>query len=229
MTRRCSRRPLMGAILGPATILLAAACGSSSTSPSSPHIDGTTAAWYNGGTVTLAYTKEFACPTPPAAHSVSQCEAGAPATTSPMAGTPLDSIPPIYVLVPLYQNPPQSTTSTLQCPNVGNCVDHPHDLDLGTYLGAVFGPGDTTAALPPHSHVITTLDGGVNEPWLVSVVGVLDSTTWNAIVSAKDSAEITALQQSDPTLNGAGSGGVGTHITTYIPTNLFLFFEAKAN
>jgi hypothetical protein len=218
------------AVLGSGLFAIAvglAGC-SSSTSPSSPHIDGTTQAWFNGGTVTLAYTKEFACPTPPAAHSVSQCEAGSAAQSSPTAGTPLDSIPPIYVLVPLYANPPASTTTTLQCPVAGNCVDHPHDIDLGTYLGAVFGPGDTTQVTPPHSHVITTLDGGVNEPWLVYIVGVLDSTTWNAIAAAKDSAEITTLQNADPTLNNPGSGGVGTHITTYIPSNLFLFFEAKS-
>jgi hypothetical protein len=213
-------------VLAPATLIVAAACGSS-TSPSAPHIDGTTQAWFNGGTVTLAYTKEYACPTPPAAHSASQCEAGSPAVSSPTAGTPLDSIPPIYVLVPLYS--PGPPTSTLQCPIPGNCVDHPMDLDLGTYLGAVFGAGDTTATLPAHSHVLTTLDGGVNEPWLVSIVGVLDSTTWNSLVAAKDSAEITNLQTTDPTLNQPNSGGVGTHITTYIPTNLFLFFQAKSS
>jgi hypothetical protein len=212
-------------VLAPVTLVVAAACGSS-TSPSSPHVDGTTAAWFNGGTVTLAYTKQFSCANPPAAASVSKCEVGSPAQSAP-TGSTLGMLPPIYVLVPLYS--PGPPASTLQCPTPGNCVDHPMDLDLSTYLGAVFGPGDTTAALPPHSHVLTTLAGGANIPWIVSVVGVLDSTTWNSLVAAKDSAEITNLQNSDPTLNQPNSGGVGTHITTYIPTNLYLFFEAKSS
>lgn len=210
--------------------MVAAACGSS-TSPSSPHVDGTTASWYNGGTVTLAYTKEFACPQPPTAHSASGCEAGEAGNISPTS-MPLSEIPNIYVVVPLYANPPQSTLSNLQCPNAGNaggCVDHPHDIDLYTYLGAVFNaPGDTIAPLPPHSHVITTLAGGANIPWCVMIVGVLDSTTFNSIVAAKDTAEITALQASDPTL-GSSPTGVGTHISVNIPTNLFLFFEAKSS
>jgi hypothetical protein len=218
------RSVIAPALMVPA-IILAAAC-SSSTSPGKPHIDGTTASWYNGGTVTLAYTQEFACPQPPTAHSVSGCEAGSAGTTSPTS-MPLSEIPNIYVVVPLYANPPQSTLSNLQCPNVGNCVDHPHDIDLYTYLGAVFNSAsDTIAPLPAHSHVITTLAGGANIPWCVMIVGVLDSTTFNAIIAAKDTAEITALQQSDPTL-GSSQTGVGTHISVNIPTNLFLFFEAQ--
>jgi hypothetical protein len=214
-------------VLAPAIIFAAAACGSSSTSPSSTHVDGTTQGWFNGGTVTLAYTREFACPMPPAAHSASGCEAGSAALTSPSSGMyQTGSVPPIFIVVPLYT--PGPPASTLQCPTPGNCVDHPMDIDLGTYLSAVFGAGDTTQVTPAHSHVITTLAGGANIPWLASVVGVRDSTTWNAIVAAKDSAEITTLQNADPTLNTPGSNGVGTHITTYIPTNLFLYFEATS-
>jgi hypothetical protein len=213
-------------VLAPAIILGAAACGSS-TKPNGPHVDGTTQGWFNGSTVTLSYTRTFACPMPPAAHSASGCEVGAAAATSPTSGAySSGSVPPIYLLVPLYT--PGPPASTLQCPTAGNCVDHPMDIDVSTYLSAVFGPGDTTLQTPPHSHVITTLAGGSNIPWLGFVVGVRDSTTWNALVAAKDSAEITTLQNADPTLNEPGSGGVGTHITTFVPTNLFLYFEATS-
>ena len=220
-------------VLIPAMIIVgAAACGSSSsTGPGgggAPHVDGTTQGWFNGSTVTLSYTRGFACPMPPAAHSASGCEAGAPPVSTGSTGpysTPA-AVPPIYILVPLYT--PGPPMSTLQCPTPGMCVDHPNDIDLGTYLGAVFGAGDTMMVSPPHSHVITTLAGGANIPWLAFVVGVRDSTTWNAIVAAKDSAEITTLQNADPTLNMPSSGGVGTHITAFIPTNLFLYFEATS-
>jgi hypothetical protein len=217
-------------VLIPAMIIVGAAACGSSTSPGGgggTHVDGTTQGWFNGSTVTLSYTREFACPMPPAAHSTSGCEAGAPPSASPSSGKyATGSVPPIYFLVPLYT--PGPPAATLQCPIPGNCVDHPMDIDLGTYLGAVFGAGDTMAVTPAHSHVITTLAGGANIPWLGFVVGVRDSTTWNALVAAKDSAEITTLQNADPTLNTPGSGGVGTHITTYIPTNLFLYFEATS-
>jgi hypothetical protein len=213
-------------VFAPVIILAAAACGSGSTSPSSTHIDGTTQGWFNGSTVTLSYTAPFNCPMPPAAHSASGCEAGSAAATAPGSGRyQPGSVPPVYLLVPLFT--PGPAASTLQCP-AANCVDHPHDIDLGTYLGAVFGAGDTMMVSPAHSHVITTLAGGDNIPWLGFVVGVMDSTTWNAIVAAKDSAEITTLQTMDPTLNMPGSNGVGTHITGYIPTNLFLNFKATS-
>ena len=216
-------------VVAPVIILAAAACGSSSMSPSSSstHIDGTTQGWFNGSTVTLSYTRQFGCPMPPAAHSASGCEVGSAAQTSPGSGKyQTGSVPPVFLLVPLFT--PGPPASTLQCPTPGNCVDHPHDIDLGTYLGAVFGAGDTMMVSPAHSHVITTLAGGANIPWLGFIVGVQDSTTWNAIVAAKDSAEITMLQNADPTLNMPGSNGVGTHITAYIPTNLFLYFEATS-
>ena len=215
-------------VLIPAMIIVGAAACGSSTMPGGggTHIDGTTQGWFNGSTVTLSYTRAFSCPMPPAAHSASGCEAGVAPATSPSSGPyTTGSVPPIYIMVPLFT--PGPPTSTLQCP-ARTCVDHPMDIDLGTYLSAVFGPGDTMAVSPAHSHVITTLAGGANIPWLASVVGVQDSTTWNAIVAAKDSAEITTLQNADPTLNMPGSGGVGTHITTFIPTNLFLYFEATS-
>src|ERR1700733_3599836 len=96
-------------VLAPAIILGAAACGSS-TKPNGPHVDGTTQGWFNGSTGTLSYTRTFACPMPPAAHSASGCEVGAAAATSPTSGAySSGSVPPIYLLVPLYTpGPPAS-------------------------------------------------------------------------------------------------------------------------
>ena len=42
--------------------------------------------------------------------------------------------------------------STPECPIAGYCVDHPHDIDLSR----IFGSAAADAALPPHSHVVTT-------------------------------------------------------------------------
>jgi hypothetical protein len=177
-----------------AMAIAAAGCSdsNSSTGPST-HVDGTTPAWLNGQTVQLDYTRD------------SQCEIGADTTTAPSGGTIL----PLWVIVPLGFAP---DTTTLQCPETGQCVDHPHDLDVSR----VFGAGTEMFPLPPHSHIIDNDAGHADIPWIVRIVGVKDLETWNNIVANRSLAEVRTLQTADPS---------ATHITGDIPTNLFLFFK----
>jgi hypothetical protein len=156
--------------------------------------------------VQLDYTRDFECKTPPTAASSSRCEIGADATTSPVSG---GSILPLWVIVPLGFTP---DVSTLQCPETGQCIDHPHDLDVSR----VFGAGTEMFPLPPHSHIIDNDAGHADIPWIVRIVGVKDLETWNGIVANRSLAEVRSLQTADPS---------GTHITGDIPTNLFLFFK----
>ena len=163
---------------------------------------GTTQGWLNGRTVTFFYTRDFFCAQPPSSSAASGCEVGA-AGTGPI-GNP--GIPELWVLVPLGFAPP---ASTLQCPVAGNCVGHPHDIDLSR----VFGPGAADVLTPAHSHVIDDLQGGW---WESFIVGVKTEAAWDAIVAGKSLATIRALQAADPAQNT---------ITHDIPTNLFLFFN----
>jgi len=211
-------------VIGAVIVAVLSACGSSSPT-SNVHVDGTTQAYYNGGTVTLAYTSNFICQSPPTAASTSNCEVGSAATVPP--GQPIDSVPPMWVIVPLFTN--AGVAPTPQCPMVGMCVDHPSDLDLTTYLSSVFGSGASKYPLPPHSHILNTLDGNTVDPWLVYVVGVLDSTTWSTLTSTSGGAslaELRALQAAENPALGA-SHPVGTHITVDLPSNLFLNFKVE--
>ena len=94
-------------------------CGSTDTTAPNPIVLGSTTSWFEGDEVQLDYTRQFECKMPPSAGSVSGCEMGAEAQTSPTGGT---SIPVLYVMVPLGFTP---DPSTLHCPTVGNCVAHP--------------------------------------------------------------------------------------------------------
>jgi hypothetical protein len=190
-----------------AVAIAAAGCSdsNSSTGPST-HVDGTTPAWFNGQEVQLDYTRDFECRMPPTAASASRCEIGADATIAPASS---GAIPPLWVLVPLGFTP---DAATLQCPQTGQCVDHPHDLDVSR----VFGAGTETFPLPPHSHIIDDDAGHADVPWIVRIVGVKDLETWNDIASQRSLTELRSVQTSDPS---------GTHVTGDIPTNLVLFFK----
>jgi hypothetical protein len=164
---------------------------------------GTTEGWLNGRTVTFFYTRDYSCPQPPVSSAASGCEVGE-ATDNPPIGDP--DIPEVWVLVPLGFTPPRAT---LQCPEAGNCVAHPHDIDLSR----LFGPDAADVPTPAHSHVIDDLQGGW---WEGFVVGVKNEATWDRIVAGKSIATIRAIQQADPDQ---------ANITSDIPTNLFLFFN----
>jgi hypothetical protein len=165
---------------------------------------GFTDGWLNGRTVTFFYhNKNFFCKTPPASGASSHCEAGANAQTMP---TQTGGIPPLYVMVPLGFTP-----SGLQCPIAGNCINHPHTIDLS----AILGKGTEDAKLPPHSHIITTANPGW---WRIVVIGVKSPADWSQIAAGKSITTVTALQQSDP-----------TNVTADIPTNAFLFFDVLSH
>jgi hypothetical protein len=80
-------------------------------------------------------------------------------------------------------------------------------------LSAVLGKGTSDLALPAHSHIVATANGGQSEWWNVDVVGVSNLKAWNKIVSAKSDWELQWLQRHDP-----------TQVTGNITTNLFLYF-----
>lgn len=197
---------------GSAVLLLVGAIGGlvgcrDSTSPvPTPTILGTTPAWFEGDMVQLDYTKQFECKSPPAAGSVSGCEMGDKAQTMPASTL---GIPVLYVMVPLGFAPPMST---LHCPNAGNCVAHPADLDVSR----VFGAGTEKRPLPPHSHIIIDTMNHMDTPWSLEVIGVKDEATWDNIVATQNLAQVRLLQLGDPN---------NIHLTDDIPTNVFLFFK----
>jgi len=162
---------------------------------------GFTNGWYDGHTVRFYYTKNFFCASPPASKASSGCEGGSDYTQ-----TPASSFDPLYVVVPLGFTPPKNT---LQCPVAGHCIDHPGTIDLS----AVLGKGTSDLALPAHSHIVATANGGQSEWWNVDVVGVTSLKAWNQIVSAKSDWELQYLQRHD-----------STQVTGNITTNLFLYF-----
>jgi len=163
---------------------------------------GTTGGWYDGRTVTFTYPKNFFCSEPPTSGATSNCELGEEAVRQPRAG---DNIPVLYVMTPIGFRPAEST---LQCPVVGSCINHPSTIDLSR----VFGAGTENAALPAHSHIVDVAKGGW---WEIEVIGVTSQETWSQVVAAKSLDGVRALQ----------AAGVG--ITGDIPTNLFLFFNVQ--
>ena len=169
------------------------------TTAKAPH--GDTLGWFGGDTVVFHYTKNFFCKEPPSSAAKTGCEGGAIGKTAPS-----QHFDPLYVLVPLGFTP---NRNTLQCPDAGNCVDHPHTIDLTRVLGA----GTGQALLPPHSHIITDANHWMPEWWDIKVVGVTKQSSWNKIVAGKSGATMRALQR-DP-----DSG-----VTADIPSNLFLYF-----
>jgi hypothetical protein len=217
------RTPLLLAGALTAAALLAA-CSDSATTPTQPTsgarpamashnaVDGAefgfTAGWLDGRTVRFFYHKPFFCRTPvedrQPVGSTSDCEAGSDGTVDPRPGR----LPTLYVMTPLGFRPDEST---LQCPTVGHCINHPSTIDLSR----LFGPSVANAPLPAHSHIVDVVRGNW---WELEVIGVKDLGTWNAIVAGKSLATVRALQAADP-------GAV--HITPDIPTNLYLFFSVR--
>ena len=171
---------------------------------------GFTAGWLNGQTVQFFYHKNFFCRTPVEdglpVGSTTDCEAGSDGTVDPRPG----NIPVLYVMTPLGFRP---DASTLQCPTVGHCINHPSTIDLSR----LFGPSEASAPLPAHSHIVDQVSGNW---WELHVIGIKDLATWNAIVAGKSLATARALQAADP-------GAV--HITPDILTNTYLFFDVRTH
>ena len=183
---------------------------SSPSTPSSPApaVLGSTPSWFEGDEVTLDYTKQFECKSPPSAASSSGCEMGDEPQSEPAKDT---DIPVLYVMTPLGFRP---DASTLHCPDVGNCVAHPGTIDLSR----VFGAGTANAPLPAHSHIIIDIDSHKDGPWEVEVIGVKDPATWDRIAATRNLADVRQLQLNDPD---------ESRITDDISTNLFLFFKVR--
>src|SRR5262249_2732080 len=98
---------------------------------------------------------------------------------------------------------------TLQCPIVGNCINHPSTIDLSRIGGPAGAP------LPAHSHIIYVMHGGWGER---AVIGVKRPAGLGEIFAGKRLATVPALQAADPS---------GTTITGDIPTNAYLFFSVS--
>lgn len=163
---------------------------------------GYTDAWLGGKTVQLEYTHTYFCAEPPLSAAATACEAGRKSHTDPPSGAVVSDL---YVVVPIGFTPP---TRTLQCPVAGNCVDHPHTLDLSR----LFGSGAANAVLAPHSHVLEEDESFQATWWPVVVVGVKNLHAWNKIVDAKDIESVDACQASG-------------HCFPEAPTNTYLFFQ----
>jgi len=169
---------------------------------------GFTPGWLAGRTVQFFYHKPFFCRTPvedglPVGSS-SGCEVGSDGTVDPRPG----NIPTLFVVTPIGFRPAEDT---LHCPVVGNCINHPHTLDVSR----VFGPGTENVPLPAHSHVVDQVSGNW---WELVVVGVKDPATWDRIVEGKSLSTLRALQAADP---------AGDKITADIKTNSYLFFDVR--
>lgn len=168
---------------------------------------GFTAGWDDGQTVTFFYHKPFFCAEPPSSGATTHCEVGEDGTVDPRPG----KIPFLFVMTPMGFRPPDST---LQCPIVGNCINHPSTIDLSRLAG----PGAANAPLPAHSHIISSsaqADGGNSGWWEIVVIGVTDPAVWDKIVAGKSLATVRALQ----------AGGAG--ITGDIRSNAYLFFAVR--
>lgn len=222
-------RNTLALLLGSATLAIAStACSGSATPVSAPmnmsdtHTMGSpivhpaaaqtgfTPGWFAGRTVQFFYhNNTFFCRTPVAdgmaVGSTSGCEVGSDGTVDPRHG----NIPVLFVMTPVGFRP---DASTLHCPVVGNCINHPSTIDLSR----VFGAGAANAPLPAHSHIIDQINGNW---WELHVIAVKDLATWNAVVAGKSLATVRALQAADP-----GQ----THIGSETATNTYLYFNVKA-
>ncbi|HUQ84772.1 MAG TPA: hypothetical protein VM077_00465 [Candidatus Limnocylindrales bacterium] len=168
---------------------------------------GFTDGWFDGKTVKFFYSKfKFFCKEPPTSGADSNCEAGAEPQSKPRGG----DIPKLYVMTPLGFRPAENT---LQCPTVGNCINHPMTIDVSRVLGA----GTENLPLPAHSHIV---DEDTNGWWELEVVGVKDQATWDKVVAGKSLDTVRALQADTANAD---------KITGDIPTNSFLFFDVLDN
>ena len=161
---------------------------------------GSTPGWGGGAIAEVFYTKNFFC-------DAAQCEAGTAGTNAP--GTK-DPVPSVWVLVPLFDD---TSGLNFHCPDAGNCVAHPKDLDVSKIgLGSVI-------PLPPHSHIVDPAEAGFSPagetPWKVVVVGVNTRTAWDKLEEGK-SIEALREVQKDTTM-----------ATADIPSNVVLFFGIR--
>jgi hypothetical protein len=155
--------------------------------------------WFDGEDVALRYSRIFFCEDPPTSGAESGCEVGADAEVSPRNGP----IPVVYAIAAIGFTPPEGTAHCLG--GKPPCLNHPASLDLSR----VGGPGNAMAG--PHSHVITSRQGG----WHQTInIGVPTVEAWKQIVDAKSYEKVKELQEK----------GL---ITQDRKTNVFFFFEVQ--
>jgi hypothetical protein len=182
---------------------------------------GQTLGWYDGKNITFHYNKPFFCAEPTASQANSKCILGEEPAAKPRSG----EIPVLYVTVPLFA-PSEAYSAefagTLQCPELGKCINHPGTIDLSAIQGILVSLfGETTGGLapnfplPPHSHVIGD-EGSLAKAgwWEIEVVGVPSEAAWKRLAMGKNLETVRELQA-----EGAVTGD--------IPTNLFLFFSVN--
>ena len=162
-------------------------------------------AWLDGKSVQLRYTRSYYCDAPPSSVAESGCEIGALPEDFPRSGP----IPVIYAIAPIGFTP--TDVSTLHCPGVPLCPDHPPMIDV-TRLGL---PGVSTVSRAPHSHIITSMQAG----WHRTVnIRVLNPGIWDAIAANPTLENVRQLQADHPGLISGDN-----------PTNIFFFFQVHPN
>jgi hypothetical protein len=133
-----------------------------------------------------------------------KCEIGALPEDFPRGG----SIPVIYAIAPIGFTP--TDPASLHCPGTPLCPNHPPMIDV-TRLGI---PGVSTVTRAPHSHIITSRQGG----WHRTVnIRVLNSSLWDQIVASPTLDTVRQLQSAYPGLISGDN-----------PTNIFFFFQVHS-
>lgn len=164
---------------------------------------GLTDSWFNGTTINLNYSHKWFCGDHALSRASTGCEIGVATKVEPSSGK---VVSPIYVMTPIGFHP-----ANLQCPRVGNCIDHPHRVDASR----VFGPSAKNALLPPHSHIIVDREGALSSWWPVIVIGVTNQRAWHRIAQGKDFATVQRVRKNHP-----------GWVTPNVPSNIYLFFQA---
>jgi hypothetical protein len=161
---------------------------------------GSTPGWGGGAVAEVFYTKDFFC-------DADQCQAGAPGANAPDT---TDPVPSVWVLVPLFED---TAGLDFHCPDAGECVAHPMDIDV-----SAIGLGDVIP-LPPHSHIVDPNEPGFSAagetPWKVVVVGVNTRPAWDMLEAGKSLESLRTVQADT------------TAATADIPTNIVLFFGIR--
>lgn len=164
---------------------------------------GMTDSWFDGSTINLNYSHQFFCGDHSLSKASTGCEVGASTKVRPSGGV---VVSPVYVMSPIGFTP-----KNLQCPVVGNCIDHPPRVDASR----VFGPSAANAPLAPHSHIIVDRENALSSWWPVVVIGVKSPVAWAQIARGKDLSTVNRVRQQHP-----------SWVTPEIPSNIYLFFQA---
>lgn len=192
---------------------LAYDCSQPASGPAGCGGVGLSHAYWDNHPVNFLYTANFYCDPAVSSKASTGCEAGKTYTKLPPAAASQD---PLYIPVPLGFTPTQG----LQCPQTGNCIDHPATMDLSA-LYPVLAPilhlssasQLDNAPLSPHSHLIFDRNDNLPEWWNVVVVPVTNQAGFDKVVGATSESGLKA---------DLGTDGV---YTSTVPTNAFLYFQ----